>query len=60
MTDQTFQGQNYDKLFAENLERLKELAAINKTTSIFQENKPIEESMQQVCALLPQAWQYPD
>ena len=60
MPDNYQPGKDYEKLFAENQERLKELAAINKTTSIFQENKPLEESLQQVCNMLPGAWQYPD
>jgi len=48
------------KLIFENKERLKELAAINQTTKILKEGKPIEESLQQICMLLPKAWQYPD
>ena len=49
----------YHKLRAENLERLKELAAINKTTSILKAGKPIDESLQQIALLLPPAYQYP-
>ena len=49
----------YHKLRAENIERLKELAAINKTTSILKAGKPIDESLQQITLLLPPAYQYP-
>ena len=48
------------KLIAENTERLKELAAINQTSSIIKENKPVEETLQQICLILPRAWQYPE
>ena len=51
---------NYNRLQAENIERLKELAAINKTTNILKGNKPIDESLQQIALLLPPAYQYPN
>ncbi|MEI7896839.1 MAG: PEP/pyruvate-binding domain-containing protein [bacterium] len=41
-------------------ERLKELAAINQTTSILRSGKPIEEALHQICLILPKAWQYPE
>jgi CheY-like chemotaxis protein len=41
-------------------ERLKELAAINQTTSILRAGKPIEEALHQICLILPRAWQYPE
>ncbi len=47
------------KLVAENTERLKELSCINYTTLIIREGKPVDESLQKICALLPKAWQYP-
>lgn len=50
---------NYQQLKAENIERLKELAAINRSTQIFKEAKTIEEALRQVCMILPPAWQYP-
>lgn len=40
-------------------ERLKELSAINQTTGLLRENKPLEETLAQLCNLLPSAWQYP-
>ncbi len=52
--------ENLKKLIFENKERLKELAAINQTTKILKEGKPIEETLQQICMLLPKAWQYPE
>jgi hypothetical protein len=55
----SFQSQ-IQKLLAENKERLKELAAINQTTSILREGKKIEEALQQIVLILPKAWQYPD
>ena len=48
------------KLKDDSLERLKELAAINKTTGIIKEGKSIDETLQQICLVLPPAWQYPD
>lgn len=47
------------QLMAENKERLKELEAINLTTSIIKEGKSIEETLKQICRILPEAWQYP-
>ena len=41
-------------------ERLKELTAINQTTAILRTGKPIEESLHQICLVLPKAWQYPE
>lgn len=51
---------DYKRLLHDQQERLKELACINKTTSILKEGKPIEESLQQIVLLLPAAWQYPE
>jgi two-component SAPR family response regulator len=50
---------NYQQLRAENIERLKELAAINRTTQIIKEGKSVEETLRQICMILPPAWQYP-
>ncbi|MDP4280506.1 MAG: PEP/pyruvate-binding domain-containing protein [Bacteroidota bacterium] len=41
-------------------ERLKELSAINQTTSILRAGKPVEEALHQICLVLPKAWQYPE
>jgi len=51
---------DYKKLLAERKERLKELACINKTTNILKEGKSVEESLQQIVMILPEAWQYPE
>jgi len=51
---------DYNKLFAENKERLKELSCINRTSKIIKENKSIEETLQKIVLSLPQAWQYPE
>ncbi len=60
MTDNTGNSNNkYQKLRAENIERLKELAAINRTTQIIKEGKSVEETLRQICIILPPAWQYP-
>jgi hypothetical protein len=40
-------------------ERLKELAAINDTTAIIKSGKSIPETLQEICQILPAAWQYP-
>jgi CheY-like chemotaxis protein len=50
----------YKRLLHEQQERLKELACINRTTSVLKEGKPIEETLQQIVLLLPAAWQYPE
>jgi hypothetical protein len=50
----------YNRLLHDQQERLKELACINRTTSILKEFKPIDESLQQIVLLLPAAWQYPE
>ncbi|HKK09739.1 MAG TPA: hypothetical protein VJ939_02830, partial [Bacteroidales bacterium] len=47
------------RLLRENTERIKELAAINKTTTILREGKSVSETLAKVCKILPQAWQYP-
>ncbi len=48
------------RLVADNTERLKELSAINKTTSIISAGKPVEETLQEICNILPDSWQYPE
>jgi hypothetical protein len=48
-----------DILF-QHTERLKELQGINKTVALLNQNKPLDESLQEICSLIPQAWQYPE
>jgi hypothetical protein len=50
----------YRQLLHDQQERVKELSCINQTTYILKENKPIEETLQQIALLLPAAWQYPE
>lgn len=50
---------DYQKLYAENKERLKELACINRTTQIMKEGRNLEDTLQQICLVLPSGWQYP-
>ncbi|MFO7614111.1 MAG: PEP/pyruvate-binding domain-containing protein, partial [Bacteroidales bacterium] len=56
---QTTPSGSYQQLRAENIERLKELAAINRTTQILKETKTVEDALRQICMILPPAWQYP-
>ncbi|MGE5419512.1 MAG: hypothetical protein ACM3UT_04960, partial [Chloroflexota bacterium] len=51
---------DFSRLLHEQKERLKELACINRTTSILKEGKPVAESLHQIVLLLPAAWQYPE
>lgn len=51
---------NLDEILQDQQERLKELACINRTTSILKESKTVEEALQKVVLNLPIAWQYPD
>ncbi|MBN2728284.1 MAG: pyruvate, phosphate dikinase [Bacteroidales bacterium] len=51
---------DFEELMFENRERLKELAAINKTTSIIKENKPINDTIQHIALILPNAMQFPE
>ncbi len=47
------------ELLIQNTERLKELRGINHTTSILKQGKSLDESLQEICNMLPDAWQYP-
>jgi hypothetical protein len=47
-------------LHYDNTERLKELKGINRTTEILKSGKTLEESLQEICNFLPEAWQYPN
>ena len=49
----------FNKLQHENTERLKELKAINQTTQIIDEGKSVDETLMEICAILPRSWQYP-
>jgi Pyruvate phosphate dikinase, AMP/ATP-binding domain len=60
MTDKGFDKNGYEKLLYEQKERLKELACINQTNQFINEGKSLDETLQQICMLLPKAWQYPE
>lgn len=49
----------FNKLSRENTERLKELKAINQTSKIIEEGKTIDETLMEICSILPKSWQYP-
>ncbi|MFO7658992.1 MAG: DUF5752 family protein [Bacteroidales bacterium] len=50
---------NLQTLLTQNTERLKELHGLNQTSAILKENRTLEESLQLICGILPDAWQYP-
>ncbi len=50
----------FDKLMAQNRERVKELNAINQTTFIINKGMPVDETLQRICNILPKSWQYPE
>ena len=49
-----------DRLVYDNKERLKELAALNATTAILKKNKSVQETLFEICNIIPTAWQYPE
>lgn len=51
---------NINRLLFERGERLKELATLNKTSSIIKEGKPYEETLRKIAMILPSGWQYPE
>ena len=60
MADKKTNNLGFERLLHERQERLKELACINQTNQIIREGKSLEETLHQICLLLPRAWQYPD
>ena len=49
----------FSKLVHDTAERLKELKAINQTSKIIEEGKPVDETLQEICSIMPRSWQYP-
>jgi hypothetical protein len=49
-----------DHLVYNNQERLKELKAINQTSAIIKADKSIPETLDEICRILPAAWQFPE
>ncbi len=56
----TISREEIQRLLAEKRERLKELGAINQTTQILKQNKPIDNMLNEISRILPAAWHYPD
>jgi len=50
----------HEQLIYENRERLKELMAINRTTDLIMKGKPIDDTLQSICDILPDSWQFPE
>ena len=48
------------KLIYDNSERIKELTGIQQTAEILKRNQPLDQSLQEICQVLPAAWQYPE
>jgi hypothetical protein len=49
----------FGKLQLKNKERVKELKAINSITKLISERKPVDETLLEICSILPRSWQYP-
>jgi hypothetical protein len=47
-----------NNLLYENRERLKELHVINHTSFIISQGKPVDETLQKICYIIPRSWQY--
>ena len=56
----TVSKNNLQKLLIQNTERLKELHGLNQTSAILKEGSTLEDSLQLICSILPDAWQYPE
>jgi hypothetical protein len=48
------------KLIYDNSERIKELTGIHQTAEILKRGLPLEKSLQEICSVIPEAWQYPE
>ncbi len=47
-------------LITKNTERLKELRGLNQTSMMLRQNKPMDEILQNICQILPEAYQFPE
>ncbi len=56
----TASQKSLQELLIKNTERLKELRGLNQTSLILRQSKSIEESLQIICNILPEAYQYPE
>ncbi len=50
----------FNQLLYENTERLKELKAINQTSYLIENGQSLQDTLQNICQILPMSWQYPD
>ncbi len=50
----------FKKLHWENTERLKELNALNQTSSIIEKEASIKDTLKKICNTIPKSWQYPE
>lgn len=50
----------HDQVIFQRRERIKELSAINQTTAIIMQGKPKDDTLQNICNILPQSWQFPE
>ncbi len=60
MISRTIARLHYEHIAYNNNERLKELSAINQTTTIIAKNASIDETLREIAAILPLSWQYPE
>jgi len=60
LNQRNLNSEEIKQILFEKKERQKELTAINKTTAILKGDKPIEDMLQEICSILPKAWQYPE
>ena len=60
MNSKNLSEKDLDKLAFENRERIKELETINKTRDIFNQEKSLDESLQNLVGVLPEGWQFPE
>ncbi|MFW5792635.1 MAG: PEP/pyruvate-binding domain-containing protein [Bacteroidota bacterium] len=54
----TYSQEEIQRILIEKQERFKELSAINKTTAILKEDKPISDMLTEIVKILPPAFQY--
>lgn len=59
LPETTISREEIQKILSEKRERLKELGAINQTTQILKQDKPLDIMFQEICKVLPPAWHYP-
>ncbi|MGL1891851.1 MAG: hypothetical protein OCD02_09505 [Spirochaetaceae bacterium] len=56
----TYSNRSLQELLEHNTERLKELRGINRTSEILKNSSSVEESLEEVCNILPEAWKHPE